>query len=109
MFENEEEGGSMNFNFKFCSLDFVLYFQFYDLEVIDIFLENGVDYNIKNDSFMLFLQIVMLYNYSDVVLLLVRYGGCVKSIFYSDYFFLRLMLDFDEFILDDERGLSEQS
>lgn len=109
MFENEEEGGSMNFNSKSCSLDFALHSQFYDPEVIDILLENGADYNIKNDSSMLPLQIAMLYNYSDAVLSLVRYGGCAKPISYSDYSPLRLMLDFDELTPDDERGSLEQS
>nr|XP_022286052.1 uncharacterized protein LOC111099034 [Crassostrea virginica] len=108
MFENEEEGGSMNFLCKSSCLDYALHSRFYDPEVIDILLENGADYNIRNDSSMLPLQIAMMYNHNDAVLSLVRYGACESSETYSTYSPLGLLLDFDNLIPEDERGSPQQ-
>ncbi|XP_061188896.1 serine/threonine-protein phosphatase 6 regulatory ankyrin repeat subunit C-like [Saccostrea echinata] len=105
--ENEEEGGSMVMDSQSASLNFALHSQYYDAEVIDILLENGADLNIKNDSSLLPLQIATLYNYSDAVLSLVRYGASTSPSSYSEYSPLALLLDSAELLSPDDELSSE--
>ncbi|XP_062619484.1 uncharacterized protein LOC134281038 [Saccostrea cucullata] len=105
--EKEEEGGSMVMDSQSASLNFALHSQYYDAEVIDILLENGADLNIKNDSSLLPLQIATLYNYSDAVLSLVRYGASTSPSSYSVYSPLALLLDSAELLSPDDELSSE--